>query len=134
MTSHDREKTVRTLFERLSARDFDGVVALLDDNVEFDLAFAPEMLEMPVRGREAMHKLLSGIIGAMFEPFRIEISQIYGGCDNDVLVAEYKSDAVVKHNGNHYLNRYVGIFRFDGDEIVFWREYHNTEEATRALS
>jgi ketosteroid isomerase-like protein len=134
VTSHDHEKTVRTLFERLSARDFDGVTALLADDVEFDLAFAPDMLEMPVRGREAMHQLLTGVIGAMFEPFRIEISEVYPGCDNDVLVAEYRSDAIVKHNGRTYLNRYVGIFRFRDDHIVFWREYHNPEEATRALS
>ena len=81
-----------------------------------------------------MHSLLTGVIGAMFDPFRIEITEVYAGFENDVLVAEYKSDAIVKHNGKHYLNRYVGIFRFDGDKIVFWREYHNTEEATRALS
>lgn len=134
MTSHDREKTVRTLFERLSARDFDGVVALLDDDVEFDLAYAPEALPMPVRGRQAMHDLLTNVIGAMFDPFRIDITEIYLGEDDDVLVAEYRSEAKVKHNGRDYLNRYVGIFRFRDGQITFWREYHNAEEATRALS
>jgi ketosteroid isomerase-like protein len=134
VTSHDREKTVRTLFEHLSARDFDAVVALLDDDVEFDLAYAPEVLPMPVRGRRAMHDLLTNVIGAMFDPFRIEITEVYAGCDNDVLVAEYRSEATVKHNGRDYLNRYVGIFRFRDGQIAFWREYHNAEEATRALS
>jgi ketosteroid isomerase-like protein len=134
VSSSDREQTVRTVFERLSARDFSGVVALLDDEVEFDLAYAPEFLEMPVRGPAAMEALLTNVIGAMFEPFRIEVTATYPGEDGETLIAEYRSDAVVKHNDRSYLNRYVGIFRFAGDKISFWREYHNPEAASAALS
>ena len=105
-----------------------------DGLVEFDLAFAPEMLPMPVRGRGAMKDLLTGVIGAMFDPFRIEVTTLYPGADGQTVVAEYTSDAVVKHNGKQYVNRYVGIFRFEGEAIRFWREYHNTETATAALA
>ncbi len=45
-----------------------------------------------------------------------------------------RSNGIVKHNGNTYANRYVGIFRLRDGEIVTWREYFNPEEATRALS
>ncbi|MEX0666379.1 MAG: nuclear transport factor 2 family protein [Acidimicrobiia bacterium] len=134
MKASDREQIVHTLFERLSARDFRGVANLLDDDVEFDLAFAPDFLEMPVRGPAAMEALLTNVIGAMFEPFRIEVTATYPGEDTETLVAEYRSEAVVKHNERPYLNRYVGIFRFAGDKIRFWREYHNPEAATAALS
>lgn len=134
MASLDREATVRALFERLSGRDFDGVVELLHDDVEFDLAYAPDFLEMPVRGRAAMHELLTNFIGAMFDPFRIEATATYPGEDGDTVVAEYRSDAVVTHNHRPYLNRYVGIFRFRDDRIMFWREYHNPEAATAAMS
>ena len=134
MSSHDHEQTIRTLFARLSERDFDGLIELLDEDVEFDLAYAPQFLEMPVRGKAAMKELLTNVIGAMFEPFKIEVTTTYPGADGATVAAEYRSEAVVKHNGKEYLNRYAGIFKFSADKIVFWREYHNTEEATRALS
>ena len=139
MTSPDseaaaREATVRELFQRMSARDFDGVVALLSDDVEFDLAFGPEFLEMPVRGREAMHALITNVIGAMFNPFRLELTASYPGADGITLVAEYSSDGVVAHNRRPYVNRYVGIFRIENGQITFWREYHNPEIATAAMA
>jgi ketosteroid isomerase-like protein len=134
MSTVDHEKTISSLFERLSARDFTGVVELMHDDVEFDLAFAPEMLPMPVQGKQSLTDLLTNVIGAMFEPFRIDVTAFYPGADGQTIVAEYASDAVVKHNGRPYANRYVGIFRFDGDRIAFWREYHNPEAATAALA
>ena len=134
MAGNGQEQTIHTLFERLSARDFAGVVELLHEDAEFDLAYAPAMLEMPVRGRPAMQELLTTIIGAMFNPFHIEVTTVYPGADGKTVVAEYVSDGVVAHNGRKYLNRYVGIFRFDGDEISLWREYHNPEAATAALT
>lgn len=128
------EATVHELFQRMSSRDFEGAVALLADDVEFDLAFAPEFFEMPVRGRDAMHALITNVIGAMFDPFRLEVTTTYPGADGSTLVAEYVSDAIVKSNGRPYVNRYIGIFRFGDGGITFWREYHNTEVATAAIS
>jgi ketosteroid isomerase-like protein len=108
---------------------------LLADDVEFDLAYAPDMLPMPTTGRAAVLELVGDVIGGMFDPFVIEISTVYPGADAGVLVAEYASDATVVHNGNRYLNRYVGIFRLDDEgHVTFWREYHNPEAATKALT
>ena len=133
MPSHEAD-LVRELFARLSGRDFEGLVALLADDVEFDLAYAPEFLPMPTRGREAVGELVTNVIGGMFEPFTIEVVATYPGAEPGVVVAEYASDGTVKHNGNRYLNRYVGIFRFRDDKVAFWREYHNPEEATKAIT
>ena len=143
MTSHEAdntrqdqpERTVRSMFEKLSARAFDEMAALLADDVEFDLAYAPEFLPMPTQGRAAVRDLVGNVIGGMFEPFSIAVTTVYPGADPGVVVAEYASDAVVKHNGKRYLNRYVGIFRVDeSGHVTFWREYHNPEAATQALS
>ena len=134
MKAAAREQAVRTVFERLSARDFHAVAEMLHEDVEFELAYAPAGLEMPVRGRVAMQALLTNVIGAMFEPFRIEVTAAYPGEDPDVFVAEYSSDGVVKHNGRSYVNRYVGVFRFADERIVLWREFHNPEAATAALA
>ncbi len=133
MPSHEAD-LVRELFARLSGRDFEGLVALLADDVEFDLAYAPEFLPMPTRGREAVGELVANVIGGMFEPFTIEVVATYPGAESGVVIAEYASDGTVKHNGNRYLNRYVGIFRFREDKVAFWREYHNPEAATKAMT
>jgi uncharacterized protein len=122
------------MFARLSARDYDGVADLLADDVEFDLAYAPEGLPMPTVGRDAVRGLVVGIIGAMFDPFVITVRSVYPGAEPGLLVAEYASDGTVTHNGKQYVNRYVGIFRVRDGRIAFWREYHDPEQATRALA
>jgi ketosteroid isomerase-like protein len=130
----DPEKIVREVFARLSARDFDGMAELLADDIEFDLAYAPEMLPMPTHGRAAVHALVTNVIGGMFDPMTLEVTSVYPCADPSMVVLEYVSEATVKHNGNPYANRYVGIFRVGDDgQVTFWREFHNTEEATRAL-
>jgi ketosteroid isomerase-like protein len=135
VTSHEAdEKVIRTLFERLSARDFDGMAEMLADDVEFDLAYAPEMLPMPVRGRDAMRELVVNVMGGMFDPNSLTPTTFYPGAEPGVIIAEYASDAVVKHTGKQYRNRYVGIFRVADGHVTFWREYHNPEIATEALT
>jgi len=130
----DPEGTVREMFARLSARDFDGVAALLDDDVELDLAYAPDVLPMPTRGRTEVRNLIVNVIGGMFDPMTLDVTAAYPCADSAMIVLEYASNATVKHNGNPYANRYVGIFRVEDGLVTFWREYHNPEEATRALS
>jgi ketosteroid isomerase-like protein len=125
---------VRELFARLSAREFEAMAALLDEDVEFDLAYAPDFLPMPTRGREAVAELVGNVIGGMFEPFRVEVVTVYPGAEPGNVVAEYRSDGTVKHNGNRYTNRYVGIFRFRDAKLAFWRQYHNPEAATKAMT
>jgi ketosteroid isomerase-like protein len=134
VTAPDHESTIRTLFGRLSDRDFEAMGELMTDDVEFDLAYAPEMLPMPTVGRAAVLELVGNVIGGMFEPFVITVTTVYPGADPARAFAEYSSDGTVKHNGNRYLNRYVGIFRFaDDGRIAAWREYHDPEQATKAL-
>ena len=132
-TTDRREQTVRDLFARLSARDFDAMAELLADDVEFDLRYAPEMLPMPTRGKDAVRALVGDVIGAMFDPFAIEVQNVYLGAEPDLVFAEYQSDGTVVHNGNQYTNRYIGMFRVDDGGIRFWREYHDPEQATKAL-
>jgi ketosteroid isomerase-like protein len=134
VTSHDPEKLAREVLARMSSRDFDGVAELLADDFEFDLAYAPEMLPMPTRGRDAFVELTTTIIGAMFDPMVLTVTTAYPCADAATVVLEYTSDGVVTHNGNRYENRYAGIFRANDEGLLeFWREFHNPEEATRAL-
>jgi uncharacterized protein len=130
----NREDAIRELFARLSAHEWEAAGLLTADDVEFELAYAPEFMDMPVRGRAALVNLYASILGPMFDGFTIAPDEVILGADPDVAVVTYASDATVKHNGKPYRNRYVGIFRFRDGEIVSWREYHNPEETARALS
>jgi ketosteroid isomerase-like protein len=131
---HEPEKIVREVFAHISAREFDRMAELLADDIEFDLAYAPDMLPMPTHGRAAVHGLVENVIGGMFDPMTLEVTSVYPCADASMVVLEYVSEGTVKHNGNTYANRYVGIFRVDdGGRLAFWREYHNPEESTRAL-
>jgi uncharacterized protein len=133
VSSTDREAVVRELFTRLSAGEWEAAGALAADDVTFELAYAPEFMEMPVRGRAALVDLYAAILGPMFDGFSIGPDEVILGADPDVAIVTYASDATVRHNGKPYRNRYVGIFRFRDGEIVSWREYHNPEETARAL-
>ncbi|MEX2254850.1 MAG: nuclear transport factor 2 family protein [Acidimicrobiia bacterium] len=134
MTSHDPEKAARELLARMSSRDLDGVAELLADDMEFDLAYAPDMLPMPTRGRDAFVDMAANVIGAMFNPLKLEVTTAYPCADGKTVVLEYTSDGTVTHNGNRYQNTYAGIFRVnDAGLIEFWREFHNPEKSTRAL-
>jgi len=133
MATDRRETIVRDLFARLSARDFDAMAALLAEDVVFDLRYAPEMLPMPTEGRAAVRALVGDVIGGMFEPFAIEVVDVHLGAEPDLVFAEYHSEGTVKHNGNEYINDYIGMFRIDDTGIRFWREYHDPERATKAL-
>jgi ketosteroid isomerase-like protein len=133
VSSTDREAILRKLFARLSAGEWAAAGELAATDVTFELAYPPEFMEMPVRGRGALVDLYASILGPMFDSFTISPDEIILGADRDVAVVTYASDATVRHNGKHYRNRYVGIFRFRDGEIIAWREYHNPEETARAL-
>ncbi len=115
----------------ISNGDYDALEALVADDLLFDLPYGPSFMPNPVEGRDAWMEM-SRATFAMFSSFLLEIDEIHDAVDPDLLIAEYHSDAVVAHNGNPYLNRYVGILRFRDGQISAWREFHNPE-ATRAL-
>jgi ketosteroid isomerase-like protein len=41
---------------------------------------------------------------------------------------------VVAASGKPYRNRSIGVLRFRDGKVLAWREYHNPEVATQALS
>src|SRR5436190_6554894 len=99
VSSPDREATINELFARLSAHEWEDAGLLTADDVEFELAYAPEFMDMPVRGRAALVNLYASILGPMFDGFTIAPDEIILGADPDVAVVTYASDATVKHNG-----------------------------------
>lgn len=70
---------------------------------------------------------------ADFDPYRHTVSAFYDTLDADSLVVEYFSDTVYRPNGKPYSNKYLGIVRFDGDKISYWKEYINPLTVQEAM-
>ena len=136
MGSHASDQNtdvIRMMFASLSAGDYDEMAARFAEDIEFDLPYVRQGSLAPVVGRGPVKDLLSGVFEGSFDRFEIEVDTTYPGADGETIVVEYRSDGTYK-DGGAYANRYVGIFRVRAGAIVFWREYHNPEAVTSAMS
>jgi ketosteroid isomerase-like protein len=122
---------VEAVIAKISAGEFDRVGDHLADDLVFELPYGPEFIPNPVVGLAAWNQLQSATF-PLFRDFTLQLVAMYDCVDPDLLIAEYRSDAVVVRNGNAYRNEYVGVFRFGDGKIAAWKEFHNPE-ATSVL-
>jgi uncharacterized protein len=136
MTDDARRAANRALFttvvETISAGEYEQLRDFMTEDLVFDLPYGPDFMPNPIEGLEPWLKM-SLMTFKMFRSFGLELTEVHDCLDPDELVAEYRSDAVVAHNGNAYRNRYIGVVRFRDGRISAWREFHNPE-ATKVLS
>jgi len=124
----DRRAANRAVFvsvlETISAGDFDRLVEFMTDDLVFDLPYGPDFIPNPIEGLEPWNQMQL-MTFQLFDSFRQELLEVHECLDPDELIAEYRSDAVVKRNGNAYRNRYIGVVRFRDGKICAWREFHD---------
>ena len=128
----DRGETVRELFRRISAQEYERAVELLTERFRFELPYRSPDVPEPVSGREPFLATMKSSLGA-FDPMRMELLSLHELVEPDLLVAEYTTDTRYLPTGRTYRNRYVGFFRFEGERIAFWREYHNPDVLAEAM-
>ncbi|WP_187275861.1 nuclear transport factor 2 family protein [Parahaliea aestuarii] len=123
----------RTMLKYLGNRDYDSCAKYLADDIYADWPYRP-MPTIPdqVSGRENLIAYFRGESDGSqtegldeFTPLSYEIENIHHLVDPDVLIAEYSSHAQHIPSGKPYNNKYVGIMKFKGDKIFYWREYVN---------
>jgi ketosteroid isomerase-like protein len=135
MTDDARRAANLALFElvvsTISKGEYEQLRAYMTDDLVFDLPYGPDFMPNPIEGIEPWLKM-SLMTFKMFSSFHLEITEVHHCLDPDELVAEYRSQAVVAHNGNEYRNRYIGVVGFRDGKICAWKEFHNPE-ATRVL-
>ena len=124
-------QVVSTVLATVSAGKFDQLADHVTDDLVFELPYGPDFMPNPIEGRDAWNQMQL-MTFELFTSFAIELTVVHECLDPDELIAEYRSDAVVKRNGNAYRNRYIGVFRFRDGKISHWREFHNPE-ATKVL-
>jgi ketosteroid isomerase-like protein len=125
---NDRRDTNRAAFvsvlETISAGEFEKLVQYMTDDLVFDLPYGPDFIPNPIEGLEPWNQMQL-MTFQLFDSFRQELLDVHECVDPDLLIAEYRSEAVVKRNGNAYRNRYIGVVRFRDGKICSWREFHD---------
>jgi uncharacterized protein len=115
----------------ISAGQFERLGDYMADDLVFELPYGPAFMPNPIEGLEAWNQMQL-MTFAMFDSFSLEPIELHDCLDPDELIAEYRSQAKVKRNGNDYVNRYIGVLRFRDGKISHWREFHNPQ-ATEVL-
>ena len=122
----NREKIVKFVLEEIGNFHFESIGQHLHPEAVMEWPFATEEMPSNLKGREAIISALS-ITPTIFKSFQIWPTAFYPCSDGVHQVVEAAS-AGEKVSGEQYANRYVLIFRFEGDQIALWREYLNPDQ------
>jgi uncharacterized protein len=129
LTFRRKADIVTDYLGRIGALDFDGAGRYLADNAIMMVPFAPSTEDVPpMVGKQAILDMMRGTMLQVFVRMDFTVDEWYDVSDSDALIAEYHSVCTLKGpngEGGEYRNSYVGVFRFDGDEIALHKEYFN---------
>jgi hypothetical protein len=109
--------------------DIEEALAYCADDVVLELPYASgNGLERQYEGKTAVRHRVLGSFGpgngrfSTFQFLDVRTCQLEG--QNRVL-AEYKSEGVIRSSGNRYANQYVTILTFVEGRITRWCEFFN---------
>jgi uncharacterized protein len=124
---------VRRYIDAINAWDFDAKRELLAEDAVFEMPYAPEGFERRIDGREniiAFVETVPSIIDAEnLHDVRLETYQ----SDPGEVVAEYRSDMVIKPTNAAYRNEYVSRFTVRDGQITRFAEYYDPIRLVVAL-
>lgn len=124
---------VRRYIDAINRRDVDTKRALLAEDAVFEMPYAPDGFERRIAGRDsiiAFVETVPSIIDAEnLHDVRIE------SCHSDPgeIVAEYRSDTVIKPTNAEYRNEYIGRFTVRDGHITRFAEYYDPIRLVVAL-
>lgn len=116
---------VSRYIDAINRWDFDTKRELLAENAVFEMPYAPDGFERKIVGRDniiAFVQTVPSIIDAEnLHDVRLETYS----ADPGEIVAEYKSDMVIKPTGAEYRNDYISRFTVRGGKITRFAEYYD---------
>lgn len=124
-----RRAQLRDLFSRMmeafGRKDFDALANFLREDTVFEWPYLPLKDFPAVTVGKA--KFLQGAKAGMADsdPYAFKITRMYDQVEEDTLIAEYTSSTVYHPLNRAYGNSYLGILRFESDQVVYWKEYLN---------
>lgn len=126
------EALVRRIMEHISAGELQQMIDLTHEDLVFELPYGGEMMPGPVNKK--FFAAIQEPTFSQFSRFSIAPTEFHAMLDPDELIVEYRSDAEVAATGKAYLNRYIGVFRFQDGKVVAWREFHNPDVVTKSFA
>jgi ketosteroid isomerase-like protein len=124
---------VRRYIDAINAWDFDTKRALLAEDAVFEMPYAPEGFQRRIVGRDeiiAFVETIPAIIDAEnLHDVRLETFS----SDPGEIVAEYRSDMVIKPTNAPYRNEYVSRFTVRDGRITRFAEYYDPIRLVVAL-
>ena len=124
---------VRQYIDAINRWDFDTQRELLAEDAVFEMPYAPEGFERRFAGRDeiiAFVETIPAIIDAEnLHDVRLETYH----SDPGEVVAEYRSDMVIKPTGAAYRNEYVSRFTVRDGRVTRFAEYYDPIRLVVAL-
>ncbi|KAJ6536810.1 hypothetical protein B0H19DRAFT_1079227 [Mycena capillaripes] len=120
-------ENAHAFFSHLNALDFEAIADLLSP--DFVHEYFPASLTMPAgkakRGKEEMLELFKHAWLSVFDYITLlpPMDVIQG---SDAVVFHVRSDGMSK-SGKKYNNEYMFIFHFDGEKIVYMKEFTDSK-------
>ena len=116
---------VRRYIDAINAWDFDTKRALLAEDAVFEMPYAPEGFERRIVGRDNIIAFVE-TIPAMIDAENLHDVQLETyNSDPGEIVAEYKSDMVIKPTNAPYRNEYVSRFTVRDGRITRFAEHYD---------
>ena len=125
----ERRKQLRDIFtEMITAygkKDFESFESYLLPDAVFEWPFKP-LADFPDSMKGGAKFVAASREGmADCDPYNHKVDRFYDQLDSNTLIVEYHSDTVHIPTNKRDANRYLGILRFEGNKVAFWKEYVN---------
>ena len=124
---------VRRYIDAINAWDFDTKRALLAEDAVFEMPYAPEGFERRIVGRDNIIAFVETIPTIIDTENLHDVKLETYNADPGEIVAEYRSDMVIKPHGAEYRNEYVSRFTVRDGRITRFAEYYDPIRLVVAL-
>ena len=121
----DRRRMFDEMVTAFGHKDFDRFETYLTPEAVFEWPYLPvEGWPQTMSGARAFREMCErGMVD--FDPYNHKVTRFYDQVEPDLLIVEYFSDTTYRPSGKRYSNQYLGIVRFAGDKVSYWKEYIN---------
>jgi ketosteroid isomerase-like protein len=124
---------VRRYIDAINQWDFDTKRELLAEDAVFEMPYAPEGFERRIAGRENIIAFVETVPAIIDAENLHDIQLETYHSDPGEIVAQYKSDMVIKPTGAEYRNEYVSRFTVRDGKITRFAEYYDPVRLVIAL-
>ena len=113
--------------------DFGAMRELLAEDAIFEMPYAPEGFERKFVGREDIVAFIETVPGFIDAENLHDVRLETFHSDPGEVIAEYRSDMVIKPTGAEYRNEYVARFTVRDGQITRFAEYYDPIRLVVAL-